>query len=186
MPLYITSGKYRGRRIESPEGKEIRPTVSRVREAVFNILTHGSFGSNRPVYGRIADIFCGSGVMGLEALSRGAEHVTFIDKNPQALEVLEYNIIKLGEENNTKLLRADSSDLPATAEPYDLLLLDPPYNSGLAVDSLITAYNGNWLHKDTVAVLEQSWKETVTIPEQYKVIDERKYGNTRITLLRLA
>lgn len=185
MAMYIISGKHRGRRIESPEGRDIRPTTARIREAVFNILAHGKFSvKNLLPEARVADIFCGSGAMGLEAFSRGAAHVTFVDKSREALVALEHNLEKFGEAQNAALIRTDSSNLPPAAQPYDILLLDPPYHTGLGVNSLNTARKGGWLHDATVAVLEQAWREPVNLPEGYRLVDERKYGNTRIMMLQ--
>lgn len=185
MAMRIIAGKHRGRRIESPEGKDIRPTTSRTREAVFNILAHGTFGQEQsPLYGRVADIFCGSGAMGLEALSRGASHVTFVDKSRTAIEALEYNLEAFGELENVKLLRGDSSTLPQMAEPFDALILDPPYHTGLAYGSLKTALSGGWLHENTVVTLELAWKEEVKVPQGYEILDERRYSNTRIVIMK--
>jgi 16S rRNA (guanine966-N2)-methyltransferase len=185
--MRIIAGKHRGRRIEAPETRNIRPTTSRTREAVFNILVHSRFGlEESPLYGRVADIFCGSGAMGLEALSRGAGHVTFVDKSRESIEVLEYNIENFGEEENSRILRSDSSHLPPVSEPFDLLIMDPPYHTGLAFHSLKTASKGGWLHENTITVLELAWKEDVKIPKNFEILEERRYGNTRIVILRLA
>ena len=184
--MRIISGKHRGRWVEAPEGKEVRPTGARTREAIFNILAHGEYGERGVLQGRVADIFCGSGAMGLEALSRGASHITFVDKNRVSLEAVEFNVEQFEEVENCKLLRADSSQLPPAAEPYDLIFLDPPYNTGLGFASLKTALAGGWIKKETALVLEQSWKEAVKIPQGLIILDERKYGNSRLIFAGLA
>lgn len=187
MAMRIIAGKHRGRRIESPEGRDVRPTAARTREAIFNILVHRTFGNDTPpLQGRVADIFCGSGAMGLEALSRGAGHVTFVDKSREVLDAVEYNIERFHEEESTQIIRADSSNLPAVSQPYDVLILDPPYRTGLGVGTLQTALKGGWAHSGTIVIWEQAWKEPVTIPDGYTNIDERRYGNTRIILLQVA
>ncbi len=188
MAMYIVAGKHKGRRIEAPEGRAVRPTASRTREAVFNILSHGRYASeDAPLLrGRVADIFCGSGAMGLEALSRGASHVTFVDKSRESLEAVEYNVKHFGETSTTRIIRADSSILPLAPHPHEILLIDPPYNSGLIVGALNTAKAGGWIAPHGVAVVEQAWKEAITIPKGWQQIDERKYGNTRVLLLELA
>ena len=186
MALRIIAGKHRGRRVESPEGREVRPTASRTREAIFNILMHRNFGQDSPpIRGRVADIFCGSGAMGLEALSRGAQHVTFVDKSRTALEAVEYNIERFHEQENTHILRADSSNLPAIGQAFDALILDPPYNTGLGLSTLDTALKGGWLHENSIVILEQAWKEEVVVPEGYHLLEDRRYGNTRILLLQV-
>lgn len=181
--MYVIAGKHKGRRIESPEGRDIRPTASRTREAIFNILAHGRYGEKGLLKGRVADVFCGSGAMGLEALSRGAASITFVDKSSEALKAAEHNLKYFGESANARLIRADSSQLPAAPQPHEILFVDPPYNTGLGIKSLLTALSGGWLAPGGVAVLEQSWKEGVVIPEGYVLESERKYGNTRVLLL---
>jgi len=154
---------------------------------VFNILAHGKFGADTPpLQGRIADIFCGSGAMGLEALSRGATHITFVDKSRESLDAVEYNLNYFGETANATILRTDSSNLPPVSKPFDVLLLDPPYHTGLVKGSLETAQKGGWLHEHTIVIIEQAWKEPVDLPESFAILDERKYGNTRIILTQLA
>lgn len=187
MTMYIIAGKHRGRRVEAPEGKAVRPTASRTREAVFNILSHGRYAGESPLLqGRVADIFCGSGAMGLEAFSRGATAVTFVDKSRESLEAVEYNLKHFGEMPRAKMIRADSSMLPPAPFMHDILFIDPPYSSGLAIGALNTARSGGWLAPHGVAVVEQAWKEPIVIPEGWEMIDERKYGNTRILLVTLA
>jgi 16S rRNA (guanine966-N2)-methyltransferase len=179
------AGKHKGRRIESPEGRDVRPTAARTREAVFNILAHGRFGEKELLKGRVADVFCGSGAMGLEALSRGAKSITFVDKSRDSLEAAEYNTKQFGEMANVRLIRADSSQLPPAPHPHEILLIDPPYRSGLAVGALNTARSGSWLIPEGVAVVEQAWKEPLVVPEGWTLLDERRYGNTRVALLEL-
>jgi 16S rRNA (guanine966-N2)-methyltransferase len=180
MAMRIISGKHKNRRIEAPEGKDVRPTTARTREAVFNILNHGEYGERNVLQGRVADIFCGSGAMGLEALSRGASHVTFVDKNRISIEAAEFNIRAFHEEENTRLLRCDSSQLPPVNEPYDLLFLDPPYHTNLGYKSLRTALAGGWIKEHTAVVLEQGVKDPIKLPEGLIVLDERKYSNSKM------
>ncbi len=184
MAMRIISGKHRGRRIEAPEGKEVRPTTARSREAIFNILQHGEYGDKQVLKGRVADIFCGSGAMGLEALSRGASHVTFVDKNRISLEAAEFNIAQFKEQENSTLLRADSSQLPAAPKPYDLLILDPPYDTNLGRKSLKTALDGGWIHADTAIVLEQGVKDEIKVPKGLEILDVRKYSNSHILFIQ--
>lgn len=180
MAMRIISGKHKNRRIEAPQGKEVRPTGSRTREAIFNILTHGEYGAREVLQGSVADVFCGSGAMGLEALSRGAEHVTFVDKNRASLEAVEFNLDQFDEEENCKVLRTDSTQLPPANKPYDLIFLDPPYETGMGAASLKAALAGGWIDENTAIVLEQSWNEPVKIPEGIAILDERKYGISRM------
>lgn len=186
MAMRIISGAHKGRRIESPEGKEVRPTTARTREAIFNILQHGEYGEADLLCGRVADIFCGSGAMGLEALSRGASHVTFVDKNRTSIDAVEFNLERFDEQKSARLIRADSTMLPPVAEPYQILFLDPPYHTGLAEKSLKTAHQGGWVDEGSVVMLELSAKEEVKFPAAYRVKEERRYGNSKVVILHLA
>ena len=184
--LTIISGKHRGRKIELKKNTSIRPTGSRTRGAVFNILMHGKFGpdGNSPIIDKsVIDLFCGSGALGLESLSRGAKHVTFVDGSAESIAIARSNVAHLKEEENASLIRSDSTSLPKARKTCSLAFLDPPYNSGLAVKSLTSLDVQGWLENGAVAVVELSAKETLTAPKNYTIFDERKYGNTKIVLL---
>ena len=183
--LNIIAGKHRGKRIETKKDKKIRPTGSRTREAIFNILLHGNFpGPDSPlIEGLVVDVFCGTGALGLEALSRGAHHVTFIDESSESIALARKNAAHCKEEENTIIIRSDSTSLPKARQACSLAFLDPPYNSGLAVKSLKSLANQGWLKPDAVVVVELSGKEVLAVPENFIVLDERNYGNTRIVFL---
>lgn len=185
--MRIISGKHRGRRIAMAEGTDIRPTSGRTREAIFNILTHGSFGreGDSPLVDkRVVDIFCGSGGLGLEALSRGAAHVTFIDRSPQSLALARENAERFGEEAATSFIRNDSTQLPPTAFPCTVVFADPPYNKGMAAPALESLKKNGWLEENALVVLELSAHELLHIPEGYELMDERRYGNSKVLILR--
>lgn len=185
--MRIIAGKHRGRRIAMKDDSNIRPTSSRTREAVFNILTHGSFGRDgeSPLIGkRVVDIFCGTGGLGLEALSRGASHVTFIDRNPQSLALARENAAHFKETENCSFVRSDSTQLPPATFPCTVAFADPPYNGGMAAPALKSLKAAGWLEPNAIVILEVSGKELVHIPEGYEQIDERRYGNSKILILR--
>ncbi|HEU5047739.1 MAG TPA: 16S rRNA (guanine(966)-N(2))-methyltransferase RsmD [Rickettsiales bacterium] len=185
--LKIIAGKYRGKRIEIKENAKIRPTGSKARGAIFNILMHGQFGASghSPLIGKpVLDLFCGTGALGLEALSRGASHVTFVDESQASLSLARTNVQHLGEEENARFVRSDSSSLPKSYKTHSLAFLDPPYNSGLAPKSLKSLHMQGWLEPDAVIVAELAHKETLEPPEHFTVFDERHYGNTKIVFLR--
>lgn len=186
--MHIISGKHHGRRIEAPEGKQVRPTAARTREAVFNILMHGIHAGedNTPLIGKnVLDLFCGSGAMGLEALSRGAGLVTFVDQSQESLNYARANAERFGEVKHARFVRSDSAQLPPSHTQHALALVDPPYHSGLGPKALESMREGNWLEPNAVVVLELSHKEPVIVPAGYTEYDRRKYGNTQIILLRL-
>lgn len=187
MSIRIISGKHRGRRIDVPDGKKIRPTGGRTREAIFNILMHGEFsGEHSPFIGkRVVDIFCGTGALGLEALSRGASDITFVDQSQESLNLVRKNAERMGELPHCRFVRSDSSVLPRSSVAHSLAFIDPPYNSGLALKALASLKINGWLSEDAVCVIETASREPFAAPEGYAQFDERKYGNTSLYLLRV-
>jgi 16S rRNA (guanine966-N2)-methyltransferase len=159
----------------------LRPTSDRVREAIFNLLinAHGN-----PVAGaRVLDLFAGTGALGLEALSRGAVAVTFVDDGAKALALLRANIVKMRAEGETRVLRQDAVHLPPnTGAPFGLIFLDPPYGKALGEVALNGARTGGWLAPEAMVVWEEG--AAPTLPEGFALADQRKYGDTIVTLLR--
>jgi 16S rRNA (guanine966-N2)-methyltransferase len=185
--LKIIAGKHRGRNIETKENAKIRPTGSRARGAIFNILMHRSFdesGESPLIDKPVIDLFCGTGALGLEALSRGAGHVTFVDGSADSIALARQNARHMGEDANAHFIRSDSTSLPLARKQCSLAFLDPPYDSGLAVKSLSSLDKQGWLLPGAVVVVEISSRETLTPPEAYALVDERKYGNTKIVFLK--
>lgn len=183
--MYIISGKHRGRKIESYEDKGLRPTSSKTRAAVFNILTHGRFyGDNNPLLGaHVLDLFSGTGAMGLEALSRGAEKVTFVDQSAKSISTIRVNAEKFGEIGNVSLIVSDSTKVNFAGEKVNLVFMDPPYKSGLAVKAINNLLNKDFLDENAVIVVEVHKSEKLEIPERVSLIDERIYGETKIIIL---
>ena len=186
--LKIIAGKHRGRNIETLPGKEIRPTTGFTREAVFNILMHGQFGGeNSPLIDkRVVDLFCGTGALGFEALSRGAAHVSFIDQNPKALDLAKKTATSIGEIKNTAFIRSDSTHVPKAHIACSLAFVDPPYEKGMAEKGLDSLVQGQWLEDGAIVVVEQAKKETLKPPVSMTLLDERIYGITRISILKYA
>ena len=186
MALRIITGKHRGRKIESVPGKEVRPTTGFAREAIFNVLMHGRYaGENSPLVGkRVVDIFCGTGAMGFEALSRGAAHVTLIDQNQKAMDAARQTAEKFGETANVSLIRSDSTNLPRAIRPCTLAFIDPPYEKGLAEKALHSVTRNGWLEDGAIVVVEQSKKEKLELPPEYTLLEERTYSISRMSLLQ--
>jgi 16S rRNA (guanine966-N2)-methyltransferase len=186
MTLRIIAGKHRGRKIFMKEGKDIRPTGSRAREGIFNILLHGRFAGldNSPIVDKkVVDLFCGSGALGLEALSRGAAHVTFVDQSGESIALVKHNVEHFGEMGNAKFVRSDSANLPPSTHKFTLAFMDPPYKSALAIKALESLHKNKWLEPDAVVVVEVSKTEEILPPSMYDVFDMRDYGNNRIYFL---
>lgn len=164
----------------------LRPTSDRVREAIFNLLINGKLGggNGNPVNGaRVLDLFAGTGALGLEALSRGAAEVTFVDDGTKALALLRANIAKLRVEAGTRVMRQDARRLPPNPDaPFTLVFLDPPYGKALGETALTGAAKGGWLAPNALIV----WEESVapSTPVGFTQVDQRRYGDTLVTLLR--
>lgn len=184
--MRIVAGRHRGRRLEAPAGGDIRPTGDRVREALFDILAHAAFagGGGWTLAGvRVLDAFAGSGALGLEALSRGAAHATFMDTATAALAAVRRNADRLGEGERATLLRADPARPPAAPAPCALVLMDPPYRSGLAGPALQALKAQGWLAEDAIAVVELAAREDFAPPPGLVVADSRTYGAARLVFL---
>lgn len=186
--LRIIAGKHRGRNIETKENKNIRPTGSMARGAIFNILTHGAFGPDGEsplIDKRVLDLFCGTGALGLEALSRGAAHVTFVDQANDSIALARQNALRFGEEDETTtFLRNDSTSLPPARRKVSLVFMDPPYDKDLAGKSLGSIDQQGWLESGAIIVVEIPAKNKLTPPVGYDLFDEREYGSAKIVFLR--
>ncbi len=185
--LRIVGGKHRGRSIAAPEGQATRPTASRAREALFNILAHASWqadGTSPLIEARVLDAFAGSGALGLEALSRGAAHATFLDNDAAAIRLIGDNLRKLGETGAAKVVRADAARPPPARRPCDLVFLDPPYRSGQAAPALAALNRAGWIAPDAIATVELAHNEDISPPEGFEALDERRYGAAKIVILR--
>lgn len=182
--MRIIAGAYRGRALASvgkgDKGAHLRPTTDRVRESLFSMLTGGRFGD--PVTGaRVLDLFAGTGALGLEALSRGAAHVTFVDDGRVAGRLIRDNIKTLGVADETRLISRNATRLPeASGEPASLVFLDPPYGMGLGEKALASALSGGWIAPDALIVWEESGE--VNPPDGVVQLDSRRYGDTHITI----
>lgn len=176
--MRIVAGSARGRRIEAPTGRATRPTGDAVREAIFNVL----FGFDAVVGAEVYDLFAGSGALGLEALSRGAERVTFVESDRAAAAVIERNITTLGFAHGATVVRRRVEDFLATgpAVPVDLVLADPPYAYD-GWDQLLGRLEGH-LADDAVAVLESD--REVDLPTGWEKRRVRTYGGTVVTFAR--
>jgi len=171
--MRIISGRWRGRPIVAPKGQATRPTSDRAREALFSMLA-SRIGSFEGLH--VADVFAGSGALGLEALSRGAADCVFIDNDRAALEAIRANLKALG---GTGDVRAGAAEHVRLVQPVDLVFLDPPYGSGLAFPALaaLPVAPGGW------ASVETARDEAVAV-NGFAAEAERVYGKAKITLLR--
>lgn len=184
--MRIIAGRHKGLALASvgrgDAGAHLRPTTDRVRESLFNLLLGGRYGD--PVTGaRVLDLFAGTGALGLEALSRGAAHATFVDDGVRARALIRENIGKCRAEGVTRVFRRDATRLGENREPpFGLIFLDPPYGKGLGERALAAASAGGWVAPGAMVVWEEGAE--VAPPEGFEMLDRRRYGDTTITLLR--
>lgn len=183
--MRIVAGRLRGRPLAAPGDARTRPTSDRVRESVFNILEHGiadfSIGGVR-----VLDLFAGTGALGLEALSRGAAFCLFVEEDAAARALIRRNVEALGVGGVTKVFRRDATDLGHAGNRggFGLIFLDPPYEKGLAEQALASAAAGGWLGLGAVAVIEDSKRAVVGLPQGFSAIEQRTWGDTRVLFTR--
>lgn len=174
--MRIISGQYGGRALISPKDRSVRPTSDKVRGAIFNMI-----GSRMDISGvSVLDGFCGSGALGLEALSRGAAHCTFVDKS---IALCEKNVVALGAEDHVDWVKTDMTKMPS-CEPFDLVLLDPPYEQGLAEAALTHLIANQMIAGDALIVVEESRYVAFNIPDGLTIESDKIYGDTKVYLLK--
>ena len=187
--MRIVAGRLKGRTLEVPEGRDIRPTADRARQALFDILEHGRLvegGGSAVVDAIVLDAFCGSGALGLEALSRGAAEAVFMDASRAALDCARANAKRLVVKAN--FILASVANPPRPLKPATLVFLDPPYGSGLAGPAMAALSKAGWFAPGAIASLELPGVELARFetPPGFERLDERRYGKARILLLRAA
>lgn len=186
--MRIIGGARRGLKLAEvgagDQAAHLRPTSDRVREAIFNLLMNGPYGN--PVEGaRVLDLFAGTGALGLEALSRGAARVAFVDDGMAARALLRQNIEKMQAMGATDVWRRDATRMGLNRGPgYDLVFLDPPYGKRLGEAALATLADGGWLAPGALIVWEENTAPEP--PEGFAALDQRRYGDTIVTLLKAA
>jgi 16S rRNA (guanine966-N2)-methyltransferase len=182
--MRIVGGRLRGRAIAAPKSAAIRPTADRLRESLFNILAHAY---DDPVTGaRVLDLFAGTGALGLEAVSRGAAFVLFVDDGAEARALIRANVEQLGLGGVTRIFRRDATRLgPAhPVEPFGLVFADPPYGRGRAEQALAAARDGGWLALDALIVVEEAVEAKFAAPEGFEESERRSYDDTELIFLR--
>jgi len=185
--MRIVGGTHRGTILaevgDGDRAAHLRPTSDRVREALFNMLCQGRWGDL--VRGqRVLDLFAGTGALGLESLSRGAEHVTLVDDGPAARALIRSNIAKLRAAGTVDHLRRDATILGVNQGPKaELVFLDPPYGKNLGEKALQAALKGGWIAPNATVVWEENTPQNP--PPECELLDQRRYGETWITILRI-
>lgn len=184
--MRIVAGRYRGRRLDAPEGLAVRPTSDRTREALFDLLAGGrlSDGLSPLPDALVVDAFAGTGALGLEALSRGAGTVVFIERHGPALDALKSNIRTLGAERDCRVIERDALHPPAAETPAGLIFLDPPYGQGLAAPAIEALAAAGWVGEATLISVELMKSEDFTPPAGFQEVESRRYGKAKLVILR--
>ncbi|HEU4956606.1 MAG TPA: 16S rRNA (guanine(966)-N(2))-methyltransferase RsmD [Sphingomicrobium sp.] len=178
--MRIVAGEWRGRKLLAPIGRQTRPTADRIRETLFSMLASrlGSFEGLR-----VADLYAGSGALGFEALSRSADHATFVETDRAAIKAIELNAIALGATNRISVRATSANSLPA-GQAFDLIFADPPYEPGSGTAAAGAAAKAGWLAPGGWMAIETHRGDAVAPPEGWEVDAERDVGRARLTLLR--
>ncbi|MES2728781.1 MAG: 16S rRNA (guanine(966)-N(2))-methyltransferase RsmD [Pseudomonadota bacterium] len=180
--MRITAGKWRSRVLQSPDDDRVRPTADKVRQAAFNTL-HSRVGSFADTH--VLDLFCGSGIMALEALSRGAETALAVDSHPHSIELTQRNATVVAAPLTT--LRVNIKDLPPRPDstpPFDIAFADPPYQQNLGAGVLVSLASGKWLQDQAWVVVETEAGLDLDIPPEFTLDATKTYGKTTLWFLQ--
>ena len=173
--MRVDSGKFKGRKLQENKYDHIRPTTDKVRQALFVKLQFFLPGK------KVLDLFCGTGALGIEALSRGADSVVFVDKDARSVQMTKTNLKNLGID--TKVFKCDAClFLNRCEEKFDLIILDPPYKSGLYEKVLPIIKERQLLTEDGIIVCEHATEDTFDYGD-FEMFDEKRYGNITLTYL---
>lgn len=178
--LRVISGKLRGLKLDSPDGTETRPTLDRVKEALFNIIFTKVYDAN------VLDLFAGSGSLGIETLSRGSDFCTFVDNNTSAVEIIKSNLKKAHITDRYNVFLTDAINfLNSTDKKYDIIFLDPPYKAGL-YEELLSVIKKRKLLKDNGIVVAECDSSNAINCDGYNILKDRTYGKARIYVLEVS
>jgi len=185
----VTGGSLGGRKLIAPDDNRVRPTSDKARQAIFNILAHNDFDTGFSLEGaRTADLFAGTGALGIEAISHGASFCLFVDESAESRALIRQNVEALGLTGVTKIWRRNATHLgpmsSGSGGPFDLVFLDPPYRQNLIAPALASLREG-WLAPNALLIAEYAEDE---MPDWngYRLIDHRIYGETRVSFLASA
>ena len=189
--MRIISGEFRSRKLIKFKKEGIKPTTDKMRESIFNIvisyLKINEKNNNLPFEKfNVLDIFAGTGALGLESISRGAENVTFIEKSKDNLRVLYKNIDHLKVSKKVKIIKRSIRMVKKIDGKFDLIFMDPPYQMDLIIQkTLKKILDFKIIKKETLIILEYAKRKKLNIPKDFKVIKKKDYGNSSLKLIKL-
>lgn len=183
--MRVVGGRLGGRALKAPHTNGIRPTTDRMRESLFNILTHREEFTIEGA--RVLDLFAGTGAVSVEALSRGADFAVMVDIGAEARGLQRENVETLGLGGSARILRRDATKLGEVSPftPFTLVFCDPPYDKGLGEAALTSALRGGWLAPGAIVILEERASAEVTLPAPLEEIERRKAGETQLIFAKM-
>lgn len=175
----IIGGQWRGRKLDFIEAEGLRPSLDRVRETLFNWLQADIHGA------KVLDLFAGAGSLGIEALSRGAKSVQFVELNRQAAQKIEQNLALLKTEDG-QLLNGDALKFIQTnQQEFEIIMLDPPFHKGIAQQACDLLTDASWLKTGTLIYLEMEQNSELELPESWQLLKDKKAGQLLYRLYRV-
>ncbi len=180
--MRIIAGAYKGRKLKEFGGRDIRPTSDRTRESLFNLLMHGAYGGRQVIGCHVVDLCCGTGALGLEALSRGARMATFVDQDKRSLALARDNAAHCGATAQAHFIQADAAKLPSAREPAQLVVMDAPYASPITLAAYESLRAGGWFAPGALFVVEQGSGGEAPTLSGAALVDERRYGKATLRI----
>lgn len=175
--MRVIAGQFKGRRLVAPKGSIARPTTDKVKEALFGAIQFDIDGA------QVLDAFAGSGALGIEALSRGAVHADFIEKNATCIKALKENLENIVQGASYDVYRGDAQTIIGKLKQYDIVFLDPPYDEGIYEKILIKAHENGILTKGCKIIMECRRKFDFLLPTEYNFIKKKDYGDISLWFL---
>ncbi len=186
--MRVISGLFKGKKLLKPRDKETRPLKDLTKESIFNIINHSNKLKINLESCNVLDLFSGIGSFGIECLSRGAKSVVFAENYIGVISILKKNLSSLKSITNYKIIEKDivkSKILSNLKKKFDIIFLDPPYKDRNLENILISIYNEEILNKNGIIIIHRHKNETIVFPEYYKIIEEKKYGISKIVFFSI-
>ena len=186
--MRVIGGKFKGKKLLEPNDKKTRPLKDLTKESIFNIIKHSNKFEINLEKSNVLDLFSGVGSFGIECLSRGAKNVTFIENYNGVLPILKKNLSNLKSIENYQIIESDINKINIfsnLSKKFNIIFLDPPYKDKNLENLLNTIYKSKILFKKSIIIIHRHKNEKDDFPKQYKIIDEKKYGISKIIFLSI-
>jgi len=182
--LKIIEGNYKRRNIITPNNQETRPTSSRMRKSIFDILSHSRYFTDKIFNTKVLDVFAGSGVMGIECLSRGSTYCKFIDNSNESINTINKNLGNLNIKLHSSVIKLDAIHPPATTEKYGLSFFDPPYST-LNFSTIIARWEERgWFAKNAICIYEKRKDTLFSLPKKFFIVKNLTKGTSEVLILK--